>query len=134
MEGVDFHDRQGNGDHLYRLDDTMATGLTGDPTRQKFVDAGATDHVIGWFDGSAFGDNIGISPYDAGEWVNYTRDFPAGTYNIYLRAANGYGGTASIPLSKVTSGWGTPEQTTELLGQFQFPATGWNSYAIRPAR
>jgi hypothetical protein len=129
-EGVDFHDRAGNGNHVYRASDTMATDASGDQPR-----TGATpDFSVGWFDGAGFpaAETMGIAAYDAGEWVNYTRNFPAGTYNIIGRVANGNGGTATIPLSKVVSGWGTSSQTTTELGVFQFPANGWGSYAYVP--
>jgi hypothetical protein len=130
---IDFHDQAGDGNRAYRTGDAMATDVTGEPTRQKFVDAGAHDYNVGWFNGAGFGgDNIGIRSYDAGEWVNYTRNFPAGTYNIYARLANGNGGTATLPLSKVVSGWGTSPQTTVELGIFRFPANGWGSYAYVP--
>jgi len=128
-EGVDFHDRDGNGTHAYRSSDGMATESTTDQPRN----GAAPDFDVGWFDGAGFtSGNSGLNNYDAGEWVNYTRDFPAGTYNIYGRVANGNGGNATIPLSKVVSGWGTSSQTTTELGAFRFAATGWGSYAYVP--
>lgn len=128
--GVDFHDRGGNGTHAYRASDGMAAEATSDQPRN----GAAPDFNVGWFDGAGFpsGDSVGIANYDAGEWVNYTRDFPAGTYNIVGRVANGNGGTATIPLSKVISGWGTSSQATTELGAFRFPANGWGSYAYVP--
>ena len=134
VEGVDYHDYSHDGSFNYRSSDTMGTEATGDTPRQNFINAGVADYNVGWFDGAGFvgGDNVGLSSYDAGEWVNYTRNFPAGTYNILGRLANGNGGTASVPLSVVTSGWGTSTQTTTNLGAFVFPANGWGSYAYVP--
>ena len=134
VEGVDYHDRNGNGSHDYRSSDTMSTGGAGDIPRQNFVNAGVADYNVGYFDGAGFpsGDNVGISSYEAQEWVNYTRNFTAGTYNIYARIASGNGLTATVPVSRVVSGRGTSVQTTSDLGIFRFPALGWGVYAYVP--
>jgi hypothetical protein len=118
-EEIDYHDTAGDGDHLYRVGgDRMATTPSGDVTRQKYVDAGATDYKIGWFGG--------------GEWVNYTRSYPAGVYNVYARMA-GNAGAATLTLDRVTSGWGTSEQSLANLGTFAFPGTGgWSTYIYQP--
>ncbi|MFO1476468.1 MAG: hypothetical protein U1F98_07440 [Verrucomicrobiota bacterium] len=134
---VDYHDYTGiaNGAVFeYRSADTMATQVTGDKSRKKYVDAGVPDYQVGWFDGASFfgGDNVGLSSYQQSEWVNYTRNFPAGTYNIVGRVSYGNGATASIPMSLVTGGWGTTSQTLSPLGAFRFPASGWGSYFYVP--
>ncbi len=80
--------------------------------------------------------HAGIQNYDlgntaAGNWGNYTRTYPAGIYNIYMRAANGTGGTSQGgSMEVVTSGLGTANQTTTNLGAFELvPATGgWQTY------
>lgn len=121
-QDVDFNDiGTHDGDHLYRAD-TMSTTVSGDSARKKFLDAQATDPLIndykvGWFDGS--------------EWVNYTRNFPAGTYNVYARLAGG-AGAATLTLSKVTDGQGTSTQTTTNLGKFSFTGTGWSTFQYVP--
>lgn len=132
--GVDFYDHDGSGDHTYRAADGMATSVTGDVARQNFVDAGVADYNLGWFDGSGFpgGNNVGIGSYQPQEWVNYTRTFPAGTYNLYARISSGNGPTATVNVSQVTGGQGTSDQTTARLGAFRFPANGWGSYAYVP--
>ena len=133
VEGIDFHDYSANGTTAYRAGDLMATEGTGDSIRQKFLDASASDYNVGWFDGQTLGAaNVGIDGFDAGEWLNYTRDFPAGTYHVYGRLANGAGGTASVGLAKVTSDPALPDQTTTELGSFTFPAIGWGNYAYVP--
>ena len=107
--------------NLYRAGDPMHAGPCGDVARQKFLDAKVGDpNVQDW--------QVGY--FDAGEWVNYTRDFPVGTYNIYARLANGNGGTATVYLDKVTSGQTTASQGTVSLGSFQFPAQGWTTSAM----
>ncbi len=81
----------------------------------------------------------GLSDYDLGnanngDWANYTRTFPAGTYNIYLRSASG-GGGGVCSLSLVTSGVGTSNQTLTTLGTFAVPGTGgWQTYTWVPCK
>jgi hypothetical protein len=84
----------------------------------------------------------GAADYDignngGGNWVNYTRTWPAGTYNIFIRIAKGGSGTTANAgtLSLVTSGVGSPTQTTSLLGNYSSPATGgWQVYNWQPLR
>jgi hypothetical protein len=98
---------------LYRGSDFMGTSVAGDLVRPQYV--GTNDYHLGWF--------------TTGEWVNYTRTFPAGRYNVYARLARGNTGNAAPILTKVTSGWGTTTQTTNDLGSFPVaPTGGWQSY------
>ncbi len=76
-----------------------------------------------------------VSNNGAGNWVNYTRNWPAGTYNVFIRVANGNSGlTANAgTLSLVNSGVGTETQTTTLLGNYSSPGTGnWQTYGWQP--
>ncbi|MGC3960744.1 MAG: hypothetical protein QM813_23255 [Verrucomicrobiota bacterium] len=74
-----------------------------------------SDYDLGWNDG--------------GFWANYTRTYPAGNYNVFIRAGNGTGGNGSATFAQVTSGVGTPTQTTTNLGTFTIPQTGgWQTY------
>jgi hypothetical protein len=118
--GIDYLETaNGSGDHIYRPSDQMATTYAnGDLARDKFVQAQATDPAVadfktGWFDG--------------GEWLNFTRTYPAGKFNVYLRAAGG-AGQAKVDLSRVISGQGTTEQATTLLGSFSFLGRGWSTF------
>ncbi len=132
-EGIDFHDYSDDGPESFRPD-PMSTAVSGDVPRQNFIDASVSDYIVGYFDGAGFpsGGNVGLDSYDSQEWVNYTRTFPAGTYSICARIANGNGGTAVVPVSEVTLGHGTYTQTTSALGVFNFPANGWNAYNYVP--
>lgn len=58
----------------------------------------------GWWD---------VGNFDAGQWANYTRNYPAGKYYVYGRLA-GYNG--NVTLAKVTAGQGTVSQTLQTLG------------------
>jgi hypothetical protein len=123
VQGVDENETGTDPSNLYRPGDMMNAGPCGDVPRQKFLDAKVSDPAVqDW--------NVGY--FDSGEWVNYTRNFPAGTYNVYARVANGNAGTATVYLDQVTSGRGTAVQSTLSLGSFQFPAQGWSTYSYAP--
>ena len=68
-QDVDENDTLHNGPQLYRTNDFMSTGLAGDTPRQKFLTAQLTDPNI---------KDYSVGYFDTGEWVNYTRSFPAG--------------------------------------------------------
>lgn len=76
--------------------------------------------------------------YDGlGNWFNYTRNpWPTGAQQAWLRCSGG-NGLGTHGLNIVTSGYGTPSQTTSSLGIFQMPnvnlyngpqATDWEKY------
>lgn len=63
-----------------------------------------------------------VTDTEGGEWLNYTREFPAGEYNVYLRAAGR--ATQEIYLDEVTSDPGELDQATQRLGTFTLPNMG----------
>jgi hypothetical protein len=132
-QGIDFNDYSDDGPESFRPD-PMSTAVCGDVPLQSFVTAGVTNFNIGYFDGGGFPStgNVGLDSYEPTEWVNYTRTFTAGTYTIYARIAGGNGGNATVPVSHVVNGQGTPTQTTTNLGIFNFPAYNWNAYNYVP--
>jgi hypothetical protein len=100
----------------------MDTEVNGDMRRPQYQDVNnpQSDYSIGY--------------YSDGAWVNYTRDYPAGTYNVYGRFGAG-GGATDATLSEVVAGWGTTSQVTNLLGTFSIPNTGgWENYQYVPLR
>lgn len=100
--------------YIYRPNDFAGTELTTDFLRAKFVANGSSDYDVGW--------------WNKGEWYNYTRTYPAGTYNVYGRLAGG-SAFSGVTLSLVTAGQGTTNQTTKLLGGFSDPnASGWQTW------
>jgi len=103
VQGVDENNTVLDGDHLYRPDDGLATTGSGDYLRKNLVDANRLDYKVGWFEG--------------GEWANYTRDWPVGTYWIIARLANG-GGSGVLTLSQVTA------SATNDLGTFTITTVG----------
>ncbi len=121
-----------NAPYLYRtnslatpgLGNGMATEVNGDIQRSQYLGTGFVDYTMGYFSGGA---NTSAS------WANYTRHYPAGSYNVYGRLASG-GGATTATLSQVTSGWGTTTQTTNFLGNFNVANTGWETYSFVPLR
>jgi hypothetical protein len=76
--------------------------LTHDYLRATFLDVGAPDYDLTWFGN--------------GDWANYTRNYPAGNYNIFARSSGL--GSYSMDLDQVVSGAGTTSQVTNRLGHW----------------
>ncbi|HWD21399.1 MAG TPA: glycosyl hydrolase family 28-related protein [Verrucomicrobiae bacterium] len=114
---IDCHNASG-GDAAYRPNPSgLATENAGDLPRAAYD--GLEDYDVGWNNG--------------GNWGNYTRLFPPGVYNIYMRAASPNGSPVTIDaasLAVVTGGLGTVNQTFKKLGTFDVPNTGdWHGFA-----
>jgi regulation of enolase protein 1 (concanavalin A-like superfamily) len=117
--GVDAQNGNfGEGNNAYRPSGLNTEG-NGDIPRLAYG-TGLQDYDVGWNNG--------------GNWANYTRTFPAGTFNIYMRAANPNGATADAAgMALVTSGRGTSSQSTTNMGTFSIPDTGsWQVYTWVP--
>jgi hypothetical protein len=111
-----------SGAYTYRSSGSF-TAVNGDVLRPQYQDVNnpLSDYEIGFF--------------SDGAWANYTRNFPAGTYNIFGRFATASAAGSDALLAQVTSGWGTLEQSSNVLGSFTIPNTGgWESYAFVPLR
>ena len=119
QQGVDINYTNANGIQHYYRGDTVGTEVTSDYIRPKFLAAQAL-----------FGDT-NICPFDlgwfnGGFWVNYTRTYPAGKFNVWARLAGGAGPFSGTILSVVTNGVGTSLQSSNVLGTFSDPnAAGW---------
>jgi hypothetical protein len=105
----------------YRAAGGLGDQADGDqPPRLQYIGTGFASYNVGW--------------YDTGDWGNYTRTYPTGSFNLFMRAADGTG-TLGDTVSRVTSGWGTTNQTTVNLGTFTIPGTGnWQGYEWVPLR
>jgi hypothetical protein len=118
---ADTHQVNFAGVDLYRPNG-MDTEVNSDFPRPQYQGVGNTnlDYTMGY--------------YSDGAWANYTRHYPAGSYNVYGRLASSGAPGSDATLSEVTSGWGTTTQTANLLGTFTIPNTGWESYTYVPLR
>jgi len=81
------------------------------PPLAKYVTAQLTDPNVRDFN---------LAYWTSNSWANYTRTYPAGTYNVYARMASGTGG--SVQLDQITP------SATNHLGQFTLSDWGWGIY------
>ena len=110
-EGVDFHELSDEfnraNQEVWRLPNAGNMPSTvnneNEANRAAYKDAGEFDYSV--------------NDTEVDEWLNYTRRFDAGDFNIYLRAAAGE--PFVVRLDRVTGDAERPNQTTELLGAFR---------------
>ena len=122
VSGIDIIESDPNGAYTYRPAPGIPTStgdVGGELPRAQFTSGGGSgvDYDIGYF-----GPN---------SWANYTHHYPAGTYNVVARVAEGNNPTEDI-LYMVTSGAGTANQTTNMLGTFHIVVSGWSSWRWSP--
>ena len=123
--GVDNQQSDANANpFLYRnvdvagtLGPAPSTPLAGDLPRAQFTGT-YSDYNIGFF--------------GQGSWCNYTRHYPAGTYYVWERYAEGGSGTTESTLSLITNGYGTSNQVATVLGSFVNPVESWSIYRWAP--
>ncbi len=84
----------------------------GDKPRLPYIGTTNRDYDVGFTDGGDFG--------------SYTRNYPAGTYNVYMRGADGGGAVNDSASLTVTSG----SATIAGSGPYTFkvpPLGGWHN-------
>lgn len=109
---IDFQHTPLVGEQFAYRTDGIPEGLTKDYLRTRFIDVGARDYDLTWFGN--------------GDWANYTRNYPAGTYYVYGRFS-GLGGY-SMYLDQIVSGAGTTNQAVKQLGRWGAVGQGYSSY------
>jgi len=121
VSNIDFHHTINSGeptngsDFNYRQDG-IPQQVDSDYLRQIYISQFASDYQLYWFGG--------------GDWANYTRDFPPGTYNIYARTSGL--GAFTMNLGQVVSGAGTTNQVVKPLGQFSSTLPDINTFGWVP--
>jgi hypothetical protein len=131
QQGIDIHfpdDGQAAANQVFYRNDGVGSQPATDYLRPKFKAAQLAlgDLNIGQF-------NIGY--YGFGYWMNYTRDYPTNNFNVWGRLAGGAGPFSGTTLSVVTSGVGTSNQTSNVIGSFSDAApSGWQTYHWVPLR
>jgi hypothetical protein len=110
VEGVDEHALGIAPNHVYRPDDPIGTVASGDYNRKDHLTAGVLDYRI--------------DPFVGDSWMNYTRDWPAGTYWVLGRLSTDIGFSGTLTLSAVV-----PDTSTNDLGTFTINGgQGWSSF------
>lgn len=120
-QGIDYN-ADGGGGQPYRADTNIDAGkenqhADGIPRGDFSV---KVNNVVGW--------------NDAGEWYNYTREFPAAKdYNLIGRLSSG-GSPIHIQMDEVTGGANTSNQTLSKLGEFDpgRATPGWDIMEFFP--
>jgi hypothetical protein len=108
---------------LYRTSDAVSIGGAYETPRQKFLDAVA--------DGNTNALDYEVGYNTVGDWENYTRTFPTGTYNIYARmAVSGAGNQVTLGIVGGDPTSGT--QTVTNLGVCNVSGNNWNQYFYCP--
>lgn len=97
VTNIDYHHTSTSGNYPYR----GPTGLAQEPTLDTPLP------------GYTSGNDWDVGNFNTGDWANYTRNYPAGKFQIYARLA-GYSG--NVKLAQVTAGAGTTNQTLQTLG------------------
>ncbi len=130
VKGVDYNNADANDSDLYR------TELDANGENEVNIGSGSSRYATerGWFEATA---NFRIGWVATGEWQNYTRTFPQGSFNIW--AAMSYDGRSpgqlNGSLDRVTSDPTKPDQTTERIGTFIAPGSGgWGRNELVPLK
>jgi hypothetical protein len=134
---IDYYvDDPTSGGHSYRaiivnnVPEGPDSSPSGDVPRVEYTNAAINNPLSGFpYEDYEVGYN------DGANWRNYTGNYPDGTFNVYIRVANGNGGSGSEQLNLVTGGLTTSNQTVTPLGTFNFgPTGGWSTYAFAPLK
>jgi len=120
---VDYFDADGTDSFPYRPSLTnKVNGANANVNMDQQTDAGTLDVVRA--DAWTMTANYKIGWAGDGDWFNYTRTFPANTYEVWAALSHDPSDGLRGSLSLVTGGVGTPNQTTVTLGKFNAPTSG----------
>ena len=131
--GTDFNHSQTAGGGSYRPINGAASATTNTPPYGCNTE-GSNDKPR-----RQYGNNPGSQGYDlgfnnGGDFANYTRHYPAGTYNVYLRGADG-NSARQLDAASMTVAGGTVTLTSAAAGPFQFSVIGsggWQTWIWCP--
>lgn len=116
---TDYFETRGtpNGtDTRYRPSDPVRMQRSLDAARPRFTDAGGAAAEV-------YDQDVG--DFAAGEWMNYTRTFASGSYEVYLRQSQVNHAHSECVLERVTGDPAQPDQATTALGSFLGVSSGF---------
>ncbi len=113
---IDFHHTPlTNEVYMYRTNGIPQDRLgPHDYVRTNWVNYGEPDFVLVYFAGA--------------DWANYTRQYPAGSFYVYIRTSGGQGLPFSMYLDQLVGGGGTLFPVTGRLGHFGGVGKGYTTY------
>ncbi len=116
VAGTDYRGPFESSNPYYRYPNTLRVPVSFANDRDRGGGEVVVNYRIGWM--------------GSGQWFNYTRNIPQGTYNVYAGLSSGTAGdNMRGNLEDVTGG------TTNLLGVFAAPAPGgWGNNALVPLK
>jgi len=115
VEGTDFHDTRtapAGADTPYRTFDPVRMQRSRDQQRPQFD----PNNLVFDYD---------VGDIAAGEWLQYTRQFASGNYQVYLRQALANMATGESVLELVTGDRTQPDAASQVLGSFLGERTGF---------
>jgi len=115
--GVDYL-TSGNYSTAFRPLDKRNVGVTGDFARQQYLDAQVADPAVRDWE---------IDNINTGDWGNYTRNYPSGTYNVYARVSGNGGTHTQVALDNIVGG-----SIANNVGTFDFVGQGWGVWQYAP--
>ncbi len=135
VEGIDYQRSSvvPDGD-VYRINETNNVPMGANMDANTYdvirsINAGGTWEVTA---------NYSCGWSGVGNWLNYTRNIPANTYQIWAGMSSDRGGVPdglTASLDKVTSGASTSNQVVQALGTFQSAGTrNWGATSLVPLR
>lgn len=115
---IDFHHTpvgETTGSYQYRING-IPQQAADDYLRQEYINSFSADYQLYYYGG--------------GDWANYTRDYPPGSYYLYARTSGL--GLYTMTLGQVVSGQGTTNQVVKQLGQWSAEGVNINTFAWVP--
>lgn len=115
VPNIDFFDTRSSGNFPYRQGEPVGTKVSLDAIRAKFAAAGGADAGVFDYD---------IGQIERGEFLQYTRRFPTGTYEVYLRESLFNVSLAEAVLERVQGPASQENPATTILGSFLGTSSG----------